>query len=167
MSGNKNLNDSLFLASDWHLVYWDDVSLLYLKDTTENRPVINEHGNTVLNPDRQLFDYHPRSRDVIVKASVVAEKNIANAKDSYKALIVSANTYFLLSDYVIAAERYEEVLKHIDHENAWVFYRLALSYRKIGKLEQTERYISKCLELVPDFEEGKRMLKEVQFLQTR
>jgi hypothetical protein len=166
-SDQATLNDGLFSASDWHLVYWDDFSLLYIKDTTEDQYVVREYGNRLFSPDRQLYDYGPMSEETIKKANLIAEKNLVHARQSYKALISAANTSFLLGDNDKAVKRYEEALIYMDVQNAWIYYRLALSYRNLGNIKKTEEYLLKCLSLAPDFEEGKRLLKEVQFLRTR
>lgn len=162
---NMTLNDRLF--REWQLVYWDDVSLLYLRKTETNKNIIRKFGNEIINPDRQLYEYNEKLPDLIKTANIAAEQNLIFAPQSYKALILSANTYFIRGDYEMAVKRFEESLRYATGGNAWIYYRLALSYRHLGDLKKTEEYIKKCLSLAPDFEEGKRLLNEARFFQQK
>ncbi len=45
----------------WKLVYWDDLSFVYLKDTPKFRPIVAEYEYKVLNPF--LFSYNKRMFD--------------------------------------------------------------------------------------------------------
>lgn len=158
------INDRLFAGIHWRLVYWDDGSLLYLKDFADNKALIEKFGNTVINPDRQLYDYRETSPEVIKKANTAAERDIRVTGNSYKAFLVAGNTYFLMGDYEKALKRYEEALRFQEARNAWTYFRIALCYRSLGDLENTEVFLKKCLSLAPDFEDARQMLREVVFL---
>ena len=160
-----SLNDRLFGSGLWRLVYWDDVALLYLKDVPANRVVMEKFGCGAVNPDRELYEYDETSPDVLRSTNRAAERNLASASASYKALIISANTFFQLGDYRTAANRYESALQNRQARNAWTFYRLASCYRRLGDLGKTLEYLKRCLALAPEFEEGRRMMRELTILQ--
>lgn len=161
-AGGARLNDSLFANPRWRLVYWDDASLVYLRDSAGTRKVIDQFGNGLVNPDRQfLFDYEGKPTEFVMRANAAAERNLRFARRSYKALIMSGNTFFRLGGYRAAVERYEESLRYLEVPNAWIYYRIALCYRNTGDLGKTEEYLKKSLSLAPNFQEGRRLLQEL------
>lgn len=162
---NGRLNDRLFLSPHWRLVYWDDGSLLYLKETDANRKVIEHFGNNLVNPDRQLLaDYEGRTRAFILSAQKAIEPDLRIAVRSYKARILSANISFALKDYPSALRKYEDALHFMDEGNAWVYFKIAGCYRNTGDLINAEKYLKKAMNLAPDAEIVRQMLREVQFL---
>ncbi len=156
-----SLADRLFNSINWKLVYWDDVSLLYLRDTPEFRGIIKEYGNIYVNPDRNLYDWNENNMEIIEKVKRIIDKNL-EANRSYRSLVLSGNAYFLSGDYATAGKRYIEALNY--HKNAWLYYRIALSYRRMGDLKNTLHYIKKAYELAPDSMEVRGLLREVEIL---
>jgi hypothetical protein len=161
------LNDRLFSGIHWRLVYWDDVSLLYLKDSEGNRPVIEQFGDSVINPDRELYDYRETSPDMLRQANAVAERNILSAKNSYKAFLLSANTHFAMGEYLLALKRFGDSLDHGWPGNAATYYRMALCYRNMGDLAGAEAYLRKSLAGDPDYGPAQQQLREVTILRER
>lgn len=100
-------------------MYWDDVSLLYLKETPENRGVVRDFGNALVNPDRQfLTEYEGWPARSIRQASAAAERNLRFAGPSAKALIMAGNALFHLGDYAGALGRFTDSLRYLEPVNA-------------------------------------------------
>jgi tetratricopeptide (TPR) repeat protein len=168
LTDRPRLNDRLFADSRWRLVYWDDVSLVYVLKTELAARAQLLSADLLIDPDRQLLaEELVFPAEALRKASVRAERNLGSAGRSYKAAIVSANLLFSLREYQRALERYRDAEKYIDKPNAWIYYRQALCSRQLGDLLLTKQYLEKCLALVPDATEALTMLREVRYLLDR
>jgi tetratricopeptide (TPR) repeat protein len=162
------LNDRLFADTRWRLVYWDDVSLVYVLTTELTTRAQHLSADLPIDPDRQLLAEELNFPDeALRKASVRAESNLRSAGRSYKAAIMSANLFFSLREYQRALERYQDAEKYIDKPNAWIYYKQALCSRQLGDLALTKQYLEKCLALVPDAAEASTMLRELRYLLDR
>ena len=160
------LNDRLFQNPRWRLVFWDDISLVYLKDTEKNRKVLELYGNDLLNPDRDLFAEHTeRTLSAVRRLSEIADRNLQYAKDSTKALIVSGNALFALGEYAKARERFQAALSTPQPHDPWIYYKIALCYRAEGDLSNAGEFARRSLQLVPGSQVAQTLLREVQFLQ--
>jgi len=83
----QNITEFLFHNKDWVLVYFDDLSFLFLKRTPENAEVINKYAYTVFNPYTALFNMPQFNSEV--KNSPLAAQNEAKRK-----LVEEPNGYF-------------------------------------------------------------------------
>lgn len=158
------LRDRLFSSLHWRLVYWDDVSLLYLKDAAEQAGTIEQFGQNIVNPDRQLFSYAESSPDLLKTAKAAVSRNLASAPRSYKALITAANVDFAEGDYRMALKRYQDAAALMQGKNAWLLYRSAVCCRFLGDLGSAEQYIVQCLAIVPESAEAQQLFKEISML---
>lgn len=162
---HARLNDRLFADPRWHLVYWDDISLVYLRESPSTRNVIASVGAMPVNPDRELFsDIDAGDRTKARQANDAAEKNLPRAGNSFKAYILAANTWYALGDFDRALQRYLGSLHAVERPDPWVYYRIALCYRAKGELEQAEVFLQKTTDLVPDSRVAADLLREVRFL---
>lgn len=162
---SARLNDRLIAHPDWRLVYWDDGSLVYLKRSEQNRRLLEQYGNGLFNPDRDLYAEHQgRSRADVEQLTADAERNLAAAGDSWKASIAAANGWFALGDHAKARERYLAAARVQKKADPWIYYKIALCYRAEGDLAKTEEYAKQCLEMVPGSPAAQALLREVQFL---
>lgn len=134
------INDRLFSVPHWRLVYWDDESLLYLKDTPENMGVIDRYGNDLFNPDRQLYEFNESSPDIVDKADAAARLNLMSAPGSFKALHMAADTAFLKGDYRTAIDQYQSLMDRGYGKKAWFYYRLARGYKYIGDMQKSDEH---------------------------
>jgi tetratricopeptide (TPR) repeat protein len=165
---SPRLNDRLFADARWRLVYWDDVSLVYVLTSELASKEHHLSGDLLIDPNRQLLaDELIFPAEMLGKASDRAESNIRSAGKSYKAAIVSANLFFSLREYQRALERYQDAEKYIDKPNAWIYYKQALCSRQLGDLVLTKQYLEKCLALAPDAPVVSSMLREVRYLLDR
>jgi hypothetical protein len=161
----SRLSDRLLADTRWRLVYWDDVSLVYVRTSGLAGEAQHLSTGLLIDPDRQLLaDEWNSPAAALRKASARAESNLRSAGRSYKAAIVSANLLFSLKEYQRALARYQEAEKYIDKPNAWIYYKEALSSRQIGDLVLTKQYVEKCLALVPDAPAALSLLREVRYL---
>ena len=164
-SERQRLNDRLFHDPRWRLVYWDDVALIYLKDAAGNGRVIAERGNDLVNPDRSLYDEFPgKDRGFVERVDRLAERNLREAGPSWKALVVAGNAAFALGDTARARERFAASLRHAPGPDPWLYYRIALCYRREGDLAGTEEHLLKALALVPGSRTVQEQLDQVRFL---
>jgi hypothetical protein len=60
----QSVTEYLFKNKDWHLVYWDDLSLLFLKYVPENSEVISKYEYRVFSPYKALFDQREFEADL-------------------------------------------------------------------------------------------------------
>jgi len=159
------VNDRLFADRRWRLVYWDDVSLVYVLASGLTGRVQHLSTELLINPDRQLLtDELNFPEETIRIASARAENNLRSAGRSYKAAIVSANIFFSLGEYQRALERYQSAEKYIDKPNAWLYYQLAQCARNTGDLEKAALYLTNCLAVDPEARIASSLLREVQYL---
>lgn len=83
----QNITEFLFNNKEWSLVYFDDLSFLFLKRTPENAEIIAKYGYTVFNPYTALFNMPLFNSEV--KNSPIAAQNEAKRK-----LAEEPNGYF-------------------------------------------------------------------------
>ncbi len=83
----QNITEFLFNNKEWSLVYFDDLSFLFLKRTPENAEIIAKYGYTVFNPYTALFNMPQFNSEV--KNSPIAAQNEAKRK-----LAEEPNGYF-------------------------------------------------------------------------
>ena len=157
------LADALLASPSWWLVYWDDVSQLYLENVPVNAAVIARFGSKLVNPDRQLLDqYQAAPPGVVARTREIAERNAQLAPRSYRARIMAGNASLALGDLTAAAAHYEVALAVLDPPNAWIHYQIARCRLGLGDLPAAELHLRACLAMAPDFAEGRRALAEVQ-----
>lgn len=162
---NSRLNDRLFRHPDWRLVYWDDVSLLYVKATMADREVVEKYGNEMLNVDRDPYNtFQDQPRAAVLKMNVIAERNLTSAGRSAKAAIVAGNTWFALGEHARALDRYTMALDRLRVPNPGLLYHMALCHRARGDLAETEEYLRRVLEIAPEAEQARSLMREVRFL---
>lgn len=164
---NGTLSDRLFASLQWRLVYWDDVSLLYLKDGLDTADIIDRFGNNVINPDRQMLDYAESDPQLLGRARKAADQGAINAPDSYKAALLSASIRFRMEDYAGAISMYEAALNLARHDvriQAWCRFKMADSFRRLGDMGPAESHARAALALVPDFKEALKMIAEISLL---
>lgn len=162
---HQRLNDRLFADARWRLIYWDDVSLVYVRTSGIADSGQNILANVLIDPDRQLLQEEwDLPVAVLRSASVRAESNLRAAGRSYKAAIISANLFLSLQDYAHALERYQNAEKDIDKPNAWIYYKEAICSRQLGDLVLTKQYLMKCLNLAPGAAEAVSLFREVSYL---
>lgn len=51
----QSITEYLFKNKDWHLVYWDDISFLFLKNVPQNSELISKYEYKVFNPYTAIF----------------------------------------------------------------------------------------------------------------
>lgn len=76
----QNITEYLFNNSGWVLVYWDDLSVMFLKRTPENTELISKFGYTVFSPYTALFN--KPLFDSNVKAAPISAQNEAKRKQA-------------------------------------------------------------------------------------
>lgn len=161
------LNDRLFSHPAWRLVYWDDHALVYLKTTPENRKATERYGTELFNVDRDAYStFRDTPRPDVLRINEAAERNLAHASGSYTAAIVAGNSWFALGAYDQALHRYEDALKRMPAPNPGLLYQMALSHRRRGDLAETEEYLRRVLDIAPEAEHVRMLLREVRFLRS-
>jgi hypothetical protein len=162
-SEGAHLGDLLFAQPSWTLVYWDDVSMLFLKNTAAHQAALAAHGNRVVNPERQfLFQYEGMPAAAIEQARERMERNLQYAPTSFRALIMAGNAHLALGAFDRAAARYESALEHLDPANAWIFYKLGFCYAKLGVLDKATHSLEQCVKLAPRYDAALQLLDEVR-----
>ncbi len=87
--------------------------------------------------------------------------DITDSSGSEEILNLLAKNYMKLKEYETAANIFHK-LSHEYPENHLLLCDLARCEIKLGKLDHAKEHIKKALMIFPDFEEGIKLLKEVQ-----
>ncbi|OGW25837.1 MAG: hypothetical protein A2X59_00455 [Nitrospirae bacterium GWC2_42_7] len=165
-SDDRNIRDRLFNSSGWRLVYWDDHSLLYLKDSTVFKDVNNKYSMHVLNPDTGRFDVSQTDTVKLLIGYEEVRKNIENAKSSWMARFMIGNIQYLLDDKEESVKSYEEALRLSVRPVPAIYFNLAKAYMSVGKLTEAERVLKRLVEVLPD-KQAYEMLWRISILQGR
>jgi len=157
---DPRLNDRLSAHPQWRLAYWDDISLVYLKDTGPRG-----QGNDMLNVDRDLYAEHAGlPPDALRRLSAAAERNLQAAGGSWKAHVVAANAWFALGEHALARERFMGALRLQRQADPWLYYKIALCYRAEGDLAQAEANAERSFQLVPGSQAAADLVREIRAL---
>ena len=106
-----NLRDHLFRSSEWRLVYWDDYSLLYLKNEAGFKDINDEYSVRIVNPDTYRFRPYGLERTILMSASEEVRRNIKNAEDSWTARFILGNIMYSLGDAGDAIANFKDALR--------------------------------------------------------
>jgi len=138
-----NLRDRLYKSQDWRLLYWDDKSMLYIRNLPQNQELINRLGYRFLNPDGESIDVE-RSEQVIKEL----KRKLEEDPSSYLAHHLLGMTYGEKGKFDLAVEEFKEALK-LNPEEATVHSNLAVAYFKKGLFDEAIREFREALRLEP------------------
>ena len=99
---NYSIHNYLYRSPEWKLVYWDDVSLLYLKNVPVYKEIIEKYEYKYINP--MIKDWNNIPSDSIkneLKRKIKEDKNCLTA-------------YFLLGNKYMEDGRYNEAIKYFN-----------------------------------------------------
>jgi len=75
--------ESMFPASAWALVYWDETAALYVRRTATYQPVIQRHGFSLVKPDDSPFSFRSRIKDFSPAQKKQMEQELVRAGETH------------------------------------------------------------------------------------
>ena len=82
--GESELVAALAASPDWRLIFWDGVSVIYVRDAPENRPFIERYGYAYLNPanlQSPVYLEHPQAVAAELQRAVAASPGAPSLRD--------------------------------------------------------------------------------------
>ena len=159
-----NLRDHLFRSSEWRLVYWDDYSLLYLKNEAGFKDINDEYSVRIVNPDTYRFRPYGLERTILMSASEEVRRNIKNAEDSWTARFILGNIMYSLGDAGDAIGNFKDALRLSPGQSPAIYFNLGQAYMAAGRLQGAEESFKKVIKLEP-VEEVYHALRRVYLMQ--
>lgn len=159
-----NLRDHLFRSSEWRLVYWDDYSLLYLRNEAGFSAINDRYGMHVVNPDTNRFSPDERDNAGMLPAFEEVRKNIENAEDSWLARFILGSIQYSSGDMKGSARSFEDALRLSLEPAPEIYFNLGQAYMASGRLPEAEKALKKVTGLVPDVQ-AYQALRRVYLLQ--
>lgn len=163
----------LFKSADWKLVYFDDVSSIFVRATPENSGIINKYAIDL--PNFEIPAFHPDGKRVkggvfpyrylswgkifalvglYDKAEESARIALAMDKHCMPAYNLLGITFIQSAKFEKAIETFKEALS-IEPGNARLYYNLGIAYSALGDIDKaTEAYL-KASEIDPNFQSAK------------
>lgn len=151
-TGASRLNydrDSLFSHPDWALVYWDDVSLLYLRRGGPYDSVIKRDEYKFIKPANNIEGMKGILHDIDYRNNVVRElkKSVAET-GSLKAMTFLGYVYNEAGLYGQAIDSYNNVINRgTSKELQAAYYGIAYSYAKLNNIPESLHFYKKALGL--------------------
>ncbi|MFA4827684.1 MAG: tetratricopeptide repeat protein [Thermodesulfovibrionales bacterium] len=159
-----NLRDHLFRSSEWRLVYWDDYSLLYLRNEAGFSAINDRYAMHVVNPDTNRFSPDERDKAGMLPAFEDVRKNIENAEDSWLARFILGSMQYSSGDMQGSARSFEDALRLSLDPVPEIYFNLGQAYMATGRLSEAEKTLKKVIELVPDVQ-AYQALRRVYLMQ--
>jgi len=165
-TGVRQLLPELLHASpDWALAYWDETSLVYLRRSAANAPVIAQVGEYRYRPDRKdLFQ------------NVTPDQTAAIAKELYRKLERDPDCYaarMLIAEYherrgepETAARQYEAIVRQRPYIGA-AWLGLARAFLRMKEYDRAEQAAQNALERHASKGEALRILGNVYHVRGR
>lgn len=145
-----NLRDHLFKSTEWRLVYWDDYSLLYLKNEAGFSSINDRYAMHVVNPDTGRFRPNEIDRAIMPAAFEDVRKNIENAGDSWLGRFILGSIQYSSGDMQGSARSFEDALKLSLDPEAAIYFNLGQAYMASGRLLEAEEALKKGIERNPN-----------------
>ncbi|MBU4561434.1 tetratricopeptide repeat protein [bacterium] len=139
-----NLRDRLWEDRDWRLIYWDDNTLLYIKNLPQNQALIHRFGYHFLNPDGERIDV-----EKIEQVIKELKRKLIEDPSSFLAHHLLGMTYGEEGELDLAIEEFQEALK-LGPDDATIHSNLAVAYFKKGLFVLAIPEFRKALSLNPD-----------------
>ncbi|KAF0146394.1 MAG: hypothetical protein FD156_62 [Nitrospirae bacterium] len=159
-----NLRDHLFRSSDWRLAYWDDYSLLYLKNEAGFKDINDEYSMRIVNPDTYRFRPYGLERTILMSASEEVRKNIENAENSWTARFMLGNIMYSLGDAGGASSNFKDAIRLSPDQSPAIYFNLGQAYMAAGRLADAEESFKEVIKLEP-VAEAYQALRRVYLLQ--
>ena len=163
---DQELAKYLLASHDWKVVYFDENSILFLKDTTDNRNIVQRFNINLKDwvaPKADLEKIGPRiiyPRSYIFRGETLKEigcfdSALSEAREALKimpnsveAFKLFGDCYLKLKDYQNASKNYRLALK-ISPKSAELLNSYALALYKLGNLSQAEVQLLKAIKQRP------------------
>ncbi|HEA47544.1 MAG TPA: tetratricopeptide repeat protein [bacterium] len=150
-----NLRDRLYESQDWRLIYWDDESMLYIKNLPQNQALIDRFGYRFLNPDGERMDVG-KIEEVIGEL----KRKLKEEPSSFLSHHLLGIAYGEKEEFTLAIGEFQKALRFNPGEAA-IHSNLAVTYFKKGLLSEAIREFREALHLNPDSAETHFNLAEV------
>jgi hypothetical protein len=134
--------------SDWKLVFWDDRSLLYVRDLPQNREIINKYAYKYLKPNNRDLSYLNEYLTAGQADKLIEEINrsFEGGRECLNARLTLAYVLESSQDprvYLQAIPQYEAVLSAIP-DFFELFNRIGSLYQRSGRLAEAASFYEKA-----------------------
>ena len=136
-----------FTSPNWRTVYWDDDSVVLLKQTPAHKRLIAEHNWTLTNPAVAASLLARRLRVPEIEAQlarkIAADPACARAHENL------ALCYLARNDFAAAAAALQSAVR-LRPKRAAAWYNLGYAMSKLGKLDAAQRHCERAVRLDPE-----------------
>ncbi|MCK4648337.1 tetratricopeptide repeat protein [bacterium] len=139
-----NLRDRLWEDRDWQLIYWDDKSMLYIRNLPQYQALINRFGYRFLNPDEERIDIE-RIEEVLREL----KRKLKEDPFSFLAHHLLGMAYGEKGKLDLAIKEFKKALT-LNPDEATIHSNLAVAYFKKELFNEAIREFRKALYLNPD-----------------
>jgi tetratricopeptide (TPR) repeat protein len=154
-----DLADALHNHPDWTLVFFDDKSLVFLRNNFSHEAAISRLKIEGYFPKTQLtWMFEGASRQDIEKQLRQANRLVEGAPRSAKARIYRASAAFSSGNFKLAANDFGLAIDYIPLPNAWLYFQAARAELAIGGIEQAKNHLKEVVRLAPEFAEARNLL---------
>jgi len=142
----------LYRNKSWSLIYWDDITLVYLKRSEENMDLIDRFSYNYIHPLTGNYNFL-ETAEPEMKARVWKEihRAIKLAPNSVRAHVVLGDIHVELKDYQKAIQAYEKAVEIGKKYNTTymikVYHNLGRLYHNFSEYTKAESYYSRVLKI--------------------
>ncbi len=157
--GAGDLMKKLYYDPDWAMIYYDEIAVIYLKNTPENKALITKF-NIDLSQEKS-----PKEISSLDNGGGVLQKlyyNLVRPRDIPVGRLHLGNFYAIFSLYDRAIAQYQQCLETApDYFEA--HYRLGDVLQKMKQFEKAVHPYNQCIKIKPNFAQGYAGLGDVYY----
>ncbi len=143
--------ENLFPSSQWALVFWDDVAMVFIRRTPANQAVIKKNEFKYFMPNR-FSDLRTQSPYLRKKLLFDLRTSRDIHPDSYRVNFALGYLYsWQGADKLGLAEEYLKKTIRLSPLFAPAYAQLGLIYRNSGRYENAIYYLKRCIRIAPQF----------------
>lgn len=140
------IRDAVAVSPDWQICYFDDKSVIFLRDNEHNKDWLESWGFRKIDP---LAPGYLRRETQRADTAIIVEEALRAyelSPGSVTTNAVLARAYFLNSDYITAANYYKAAIS-IEPRMTDFIYQVATSYHRGGELDSAVVWYEKAIEI--------------------
>ena len=141
-----SIHKFLYENQDWRLVFWDETSMLYLKNIEKNAKIISKHEYRFVHP---VYIHTSKSKENCSEVIAEIKRNINLVPNNYQAYNLLGILYANMPKNTHALEAYYKALE-IHPNSPRVLYNLGLLLLKERNYEGAIHHFKKLVDIDPN-----------------